>query len=55
MFGDSKSSSRSQAITKKLDMLNEEELDQIEGMVELLIKQRGRTNDNGKGIWFREV
>ena len=50
MFGDSKSSSRSQTITKKLAMLNEEELDQIEGMVELLIKQRGRNNDNGKGI-----
>ena len=50
MFGDEKSSSRSQAITKKLDMLNEEEMNQIEGMVELLIKQRGRANENGNGI-----
>ena len=50
MFGDSKSSSRTQALTKKLDMLNEEEMNQIEGMVALLIKQRGRANENGNGI-----
>ena len=46
MFGDEKTTSRSKALTNKLDLLNESEVDQIENMIDLLISARGK---NGKG------
>ena len=46
MFGDEKTTSRNKALTNKLDLLNESEVDQIENMIDLLISARGK---NGKG------
>ena len=49
MFGDEKTTSRSKALTNKLDLLNEEEVDQIENMIDLLISARGK-NGNGTKV-----
>jgi len=49
MFGDEKNTSRSKALTNKLDLLNEEEIDQIENMIDLLISARGK-NGNGNKV-----
>tara|TARA_R100000700_G_scaffold35520_1_gene44155 strand:- start:206 stop:565 length:360 start_codon:yes stop_codon:yes gene_type:complete len=49
MFGDEKKTSRSKALTNKLDLLSEEEIDQIENMIDLLISARGK-NGNGTKV-----
>ena len=49
MFGDEKTTSRSRALTNKLDLLNESEVDQIENMIDLLISARGK-NENGTKV-----
>jgi hypothetical protein len=49
MFGDEKTTSRSKSLTNKLDLLNEEEVDQIENMIDLLISARGK-NGNGTKV-----
>jgi transcriptional regulator with XRE-family HTH domain len=49
MFGDEKTTSRSKSLTNKLDLLNEEEVDQIENMIDLLISARGK-NENGSKV-----
>ena len=49
MFGDEKTTSRSRALTNKLDLLNESEVDLIENMIDLLISARGK-NENGTKV-----
>ncbi len=45
IFGDAKETTRSKSIANKLDMLNDNEINQIENMVDLLISnKKGSTN-----------
>lgn len=46
-FGEAKQTSRSQQIAQQIEMLSEEEIDQIEGVIALFIQNK-KGNSNGK-------